>query len=209
MFVGSIRWPVTQFNLRTRFLMSASVSFVFLIGCSTKEKKPEKNVPSAVATAAVPYTGHGQSSVSAEQLQKFQAKALPPVLSRRIQNMLDVRSPGMGLLHPNKKELFFTWKVTGVNQVWKLASPNSFPQQMTGGEDQTQIVGVDPQGQFIVVSRDRAGEENPGLYLQPTQGGALEVIQHKPKVQTTLSFISEDGRWGRGLSCSYRKSFPM
>ena len=39
----------------------------------------------------------------------------------------------------------------------------------------------------LVVSRDIGGAENPGLYLLDPEGGALKLIQHTPKVQTSLA----------------------
>jgi dipeptidyl aminopeptidase/acylaminoacyl peptidase len=51
-----------------------------------------------------------------------------------------------------------------------------------------------PDGKYLLLSRDRQGEENPGLYLQSTDGGALELIQHKTKVQTSLQYITTDSR---------------
>ena len=45
------------------------------------------------------------------------------------------------------------------------------------------------------MSRDRSGEENPGLYLVSPKGGALRLIQHKPKVQTRFAFVSRDSKW--------------
>lgn len=141
------------------------------------------------------YAGLGKDSLSAATIQKFSPAALPAEQSKHIQNLLDVRSPGMGILHPNKKELFFSWKVTGSSQVWKVNGPQGFPIQLTGGEDATQILAVDPKGKYLVISRDQAGEENPGLYLQPIEGGALQVIQHKAKVQTVFMALSKDGRF--------------
>ena len=55
-------------------------------------------------------------------------------------------------------------------------------------------MGILPDGKSLVVSRDRKGEENPGLYLLATDGGALREVQHKPKVQTQLQFVSDDGK---------------
>ena len=55
---------------------------------------------------------------------------------------------------------------------------------MTGGEDPTTLVDITADGNYLVLSRDRNGEENPGLYLQKTTGGPLILIQHQPKVQT-------------------------
>ncbi|PIS10108.1 MAG: S9 family peptidase [Bdellovibrio sp. CG10_big_fil_rev_8_21_14_0_10_47_8] len=109
--------------------------------------------------------------------------------------MLDIRSPGLGMLSAKKNNLYFSWRVTGTSQVWKLQNPKGFPQQMTGGEDSTSLEGLTADDQWLILSRDRNGEENPGLYLQKTSGGPLKVIQHKTKVQTFFEFVSDDSKW--------------
>ena len=169
-------------KMKNRLILFA-ISFL-LINCSSasKESKPGGNG----------YSGHGSESLSTDTIQKYSAPALPPEVSRRIQSMLDIKSPGMGMLAPDASEMFFGWRVTGTAQVWKLTGPQKFPTQMTGGSDQTQVVGILPNGKWIVLSRDRNGEENPGLYLQSRSGGALIEIQHKAKVQTGLNWIDAD-----------------
>jgi dipeptidyl aminopeptidase/acylaminoacyl peptidase len=152
--------------------------------------------PGAPTRAQAPgYTGHGAGSVSPATLAKYAPPPLPADLTRSIQSMLDVRAPGMGLVAPDGKRLFFAWRVTGNSQVWRLDGPKSFPVQLTGGEDATNVEDVAPDGSFLVVSRDRGGEEYPGLYLLSPDGGPLKVIQHLPRVQTFHEFISDDGRY--------------
>jgi hypothetical protein len=152
--------------------------------------------PGASISAQAPaYSGHGAGSVSPALLAKFAPPPLPADLTRSIQAMLDVRAPGMGIVSPDGKRLYFSWQVTGNNQVWRLDGPKSFPVQLTGGEDATNVVDVAPDGSFLVVARDRGGEEYPGLYLQSPDGGPLKVIQHLPRVQTFHEFISDDGRY--------------
>ncbi len=109
--------------------------------------------------------------------------------------MLDLRAPGTGLLAPDGKRLFFSWRVSGSDQVWRLDGPDRFPVQMTGGEDRTLPLAVTPDGKWLVVSRDRKGEENPGIYLQAVGGGALKMVQHLPKVQSRFGAISRDSRF--------------
>ena len=159
------------------------------------DRKPVATPAAAPSTSPGAYVGLGAESVPPEVLAKFRAPALPSTVTRRVQAMLDVRSPSAGVLTPNGKKLFFTWAVTGVRQVWRLDGPDSFPVQMTGGEDATWVVGVTRDGKQIVLARDQKGEENPGLYLQSVGGGALQLIQHKPKVQTQLQHLSDDGRF--------------
>jgi dipeptidyl aminopeptidase/acylaminoacyl peptidase len=142
------------------------------------------------------YSGLGVETLTAAQIQKFAAPALETELRRSIELMFDIRSPGSGILNPkNKKELYFGWSVTGTAQVWKISGPQGFPVQMTAGEDRTWISGITPDGEWLLLSRDRQGEENPGLYMQKTSGGQLQLIQHLPKVRTILQYISEDGQW--------------
>ena len=72
--------------------------------------------------------------------------------------------------------MFFGWSVTGTPRVWRLDGPGRFPVQMTGGEDPTWVVDVTPDGRLLVILRDHAGEENPGLYLQSTDGCPLHEV---------------------------------
>jgi dipeptidyl aminopeptidase/acylaminoacyl peptidase len=144
---------------------------------------------------AADYAGLGAESVSKETIEAFRPKPLEPALSRRIQSMLDISSPSAGLFSPDGTRLYFSWRVTGVSQIWRLDGPQRFPVQMTGGEDATQIAGISPDGQTLVIQRDRKGEENPGLYLQPATGGALKEIQHIAGVQTRFAFVSDDNQY--------------
>ncbi|AFZ11049.1 hypothetical protein Cri9333_0047 [Crinalium epipsammum PCC 9333] len=140
------------------------------------------------------YSGLGKNSVDPTVLQRYAPKPLAPSVTQNIEQMLDVRSPGLGIVTPDGKRMFFTWSITGTVQVWRLDGAQQFPVQMTGGQDATRIASMTPDGKYLLLSRDRQGEENPGLYLQPTDGGQLEVIQHKPKVRTSLQYISDDSR---------------
>ncbi|HXK09390.1 MAG TPA: prolyl oligopeptidase family serine peptidase [Vicinamibacteria bacterium] len=145
--------------------------------------------------AQTPYKGHGAGSVPAEAIAPFAPKPLPPEVAAHIQTMMDVRAPGLGVPAPSGSRLFFGWSVTGTPQVWRLDGPDRFPVQLTGGEDRTSVAGVTPDGRWLIVQRDRKGEENPGLYLLPADGGPLAVVQHLPNVQTFFDFVSPDGKW--------------
>ena len=160
---------------------------------------PPPAAPSAAATAApaasaTPYSGHGLSSVTPELLAEFAPAKLPPDVSRRIQAMLDVRAPAAGRLTETGKALYFSWSISGSRQIWRLDGPQRFPTQVTGGEDATALSTITPDERFLVLSRDRKGEENPGVYLQDTKGGPLMEVQHKPNVQTSLEFVTDDSK---------------
>jgi dipeptidyl aminopeptidase/acylaminoacyl peptidase len=152
-------------------------------------------VSQKVIAAPQTYTGLGKSSIDAATLKKYAPPSLDASATRQIEAILDVRSPGLGMLTPDGKQLFFGWGITGVAQVWRIDGAQKFPVQVTGGQDTTTIVGMSPNGKYIVLSRDRQGEENAGLYIQPTGGGALQVIQHLPQVRTSFATISDDSRY--------------
>jgi dipeptidyl aminopeptidase/acylaminoacyl peptidase len=162
---------------------------------------PSAAAPTAVPVATTPpapsggYKGLGVESVPPEVLKKHAATPLPADVSRRIQALLDLRAPGAGLPSPDGKRLFFGWSITGTPQVFRLDGPMGFPTQLTGGEDPAQLSAVTPDGKWLVITRDRNGEENPGLYLLSPNGGPLQVIQHKPKVQTVFQWVSTDGSY--------------
>jgi len=137
--------------------------------------------------------GANKTAATPEVLARYAPPALPAELRRHVQAMFDVRSPGAGQLSPDGGRLFFNWSVTGSSQVWRIDGPQRFPVQLTGGEDPTILKAVMPDGRHIVVSRDRGGAENPGLYLQPADGGPLEPIFQKDGVRAALGFIADDG----------------
>jgi dipeptidyl aminopeptidase/acylaminoacyl peptidase len=150
--------------------------------------------PAAAPSATVSYSGLGVASLSPEVLAAYAPKPLPAEVSRHIQSMLDIRAPGEGRLSPDGKSMFFNWSVTGVHQIWRLDGPRRFPVQLTGGEDVTRLVDITPDGKWLVVVRDRKGEENPGLYLLDPAGGPLRMIQHKAGVQTKYQFATGDSK---------------
>lgn len=142
----------------------------------------------------ISYQGHGQESLPTTVLEKYKAPDIAPELSQKIQSYLDIRAPGLGMLAPNNTDFYFSWKITGTFHVWKLGKPNSFPIQMTGGEDPTQLHEITPDGKFLILSRDRNGQEYPGLYLQSTQGDPLLKVFHKPKVRAFFVAVSDDSQ---------------
>src|SRR5688500_18864664 len=137
---------------------------------------------SASASAQPAYKGLGAESVSKEDVARFAPPALPSSVTRRIQAMIDVRGADTGVVSSKGDTMFVTSKVTGVTQIWRQDGPMKLLVQLTGGEDKTSIAGIAHDDSFLVVARDTGGEENPGLYLMKPTGGALEVVQHTPKV---------------------------
>jgi hypothetical protein len=174
-----------------KLIFLVSILLTGLSACSTIPKDSKSNSKTGAPTGA--YNGHGASSVSPEVVAKYAPPPLPKEVADRVRNLLEVQSPGLGLPSIDGKTLYFTWAVTGVPQVWKVDGPMRFPEQLTSGSDPTLLNEVTPDGRYLIVSRDRAGEENPGLYLLPAAGGDLIEIQHKKDVRTSFAYLSADG----------------
>lgn len=141
------------------------------------------------------YQGHGIESIPKETLIKYAPPMLEPEMSNKLKKILDVSSPGMGILSPDKKTLYFSWKVTGNNQIWKIKGPQGFPVQLTSGQDQVYLNDVSPDGKFLILSKDANGQENPGIYKLDLQTGLIEMLYHKTKVRSRYSFISNDSQF--------------
>lgn len=173
-----------------RYARFALIPFLMLAtGCSLFSKSGEKLGGSSS------YSGYGAASVNEKTLKEFAPPPLPTETIRFVRNILEVQTPGTGLIAPGeKKAMFFTWAITGASQVWKMDNPMAFPIQMTSGEDPTSLVDFTPDGQYAIVSRDHAGEEDPGIYLLPVNGGPLIEVQHKPKVKTSYAWAGNDGQ---------------
>jgi dipeptidyl aminopeptidase/acylaminoacyl peptidase len=172
---------VIRFNaVRVRSTGATAVAFLLL---------------AAAALAQQPgYSGLGAESVTAETIARYAPPPVDPAVSRRIQALLDVRTPGGGAVSPDGKKLYFSWDVTGSAQVWRLDGPNSFPVQMTAGEDATGVRAITPDGKWLILSRDVGGEENPGLYVQPAEGGPLKTIQKTKGARVNLGFVQPDSK---------------
>jgi protease II len=140
------------------------------------------------------YSGHGADSVSRDVVAKFAPPPLDARFTREIELMLDVAAPGLGIPSPDGKALYFGWRITGSAQVYKLGRPMGFPDQLTGGQENTTLRGVTPDGKWIVLARDSGGDENPGLFLQPATGGPLRTVFQARKVQANFAFVTADSR---------------
>ena len=82
---------------------------------------------SALPAQGPSYSGHGADSVPAAVVAKHAPPPLDRSLTRRIEAMLDVRAPGMGILAPDGRTLYFGWTITGTAQVFRLDGPERVP----------------------------------------------------------------------------------
>lgn len=175
-------------HLKIQFIVPMLLFFALLtVSCSDKIPKPEVAISSS-------YSQFGIDSVSKDDLKKYAPKEIDKSTKNKLSLYLDIQSPTGAILHPNKKDLFFNWRITGSQQVWKMSGIQSYPIQLTGGKDLTTVLDIAPNGTFIVLQRDVDGQENPGIYIQNVNGGPLRKIFHEPKIKANFQFISDDSK---------------
>jgi len=147
------------------------------------------------AADSTSYNGLGTESVTPENLRKYAPPALNPVMSNKLKKMFDVSSPGMGMLSPDKKTLYFSWRVTGISHIWKIEGPQKFPIQLTSGTDAVTLNQVSHDGQSLIISKDTNGQENPGLFQLDLKTGQIRELYRKEKVQVFYSFMTDDSKY--------------
>jgi len=147
------------------------------------------------AADSTSYKGLGTESVTPENLKKYAPPALNPVMSNKLKKMFDVSSPGMGMLSPDKKTLYFSWRVTGISHIWKIEGPQKFPIQLTSGTDAVTLNQVSHDGQSLIISKDTNGQENPGLFQLDLKTGQIRELYRKEKVQVFYSFMTDDSKY--------------
>lgn len=145
--------------------------------------------------AQAQYSGLGTDSVSKETLKKYAPPALDAVMSNKLKKMLEVTAPGMGMLSPDKKTLYFSWRVTGQSHIWKINGPQKFPTQLTSGADAVTLNTVSSDGRFLIISKDTNGQENPGLFQLDLATGQIKELYRKAKTQVIFSFLSDDSQF--------------
>ena len=149
---------------------------------------------SSCSKSNVGYTGHGVDAIDAETLKKYSPKPIPKELSAEIEAENEIRSTGLGQLSPNGRDMFFSWSVTGVRQIWKIKGPKTFPIQMTGGENGTSLSDITNDGKYLILSRDQGGDEYPTLFIQDAEkGGRLVKIFGQKKTKVSYLDQSRDG----------------
>lgn len=165
-----------------RPFLAIVLTFILISSCSGVKKKDNT------------YEGHGEESVSKEDLKRFEPATLDPNLTSKIQSMMDITRTSLGVISNDGKNLYVNWRVTGTNQVWKIPGALRFPIQLTGGEESTNISSLSIDGKWLYLSRDSKGDEYTGIYRQSTNGGVLEPIIRKEKVKASLQWVSSDNR---------------
>ncbi len=98
----------------------------------------------------------------------------------------------------NGSEIAYVTNTSGQYNLWRQSSTGGYPHQLTTFDDQSvRRVAWSPDGQTILFTADRDGDEFHQLYRIPARGGWPEPLTDAPQAQHYLSSVdawSPDGR---------------
>ena len=98
---------------------------------------------------------------------------------------------------PDGSEIAYVTNISGQFNLWRQASDGGYPHQLTSFEDRTvRDVAWSPDGESILFTADRDGDEFHQLYVIPAQGGWPRPLTDAPTAQHYLAAApwSPDGR---------------
>jgi len=99
---------------------------------------------------------------------------------------------------PDGSEIAYVTNTSGQFNLWRQSSAGGYPHQLTTFEHQSvRRIAWSPDGQTILFTADRHGDEFHQLYPIPARGGWPEPLTGAPKAQHYLASVdawSPDGR---------------
>ena len=85
---------------------------------------------------------------------------------------------------PDGRRLLFSTDLSGQFNVWRVRATGGWPEQLTTFDNQSvREVSVSPDGQTILFTADREGDEFHQIYALPAKGGWPEQWTDLPQVQ--------------------------
>jgi dipeptidyl aminopeptidase/acylaminoacyl peptidase len=89
---------------------------------------------------------------------------------------------------PDGSEVAYSTNISGQFNLWRQSSDGGYPHQLTTFEDRTvREIAWSPDGQTILFTADRDGDEFHQLYLMPARGGWPRQVTNAGAVQHYLA----------------------
>ncbi len=136
-------------------------------------------------------------------LLAFPLLAAPPPaedLEAAVARMAKIGSCTSPSFSPDGKRLAFVSNLSGVPQVWTVATEGGWPEQVTAFEDQVNNVDWSPDGRWLAFSMAPGGGLNTQIYLARPDGQSVTRITEGGKINNNLGGWSHDGRLVRLVS---------
>ena len=113
-----------------------------------------------------------------------------------IDRYLNIRAATGPVLAPGGERIAFKTNVTGVDQVWVLAAPGAWPEQVTFGDEPISTLEWSPaDASRILFGKDVGGNERQQLYLADLSTGKTRRLTTADTAIHTPGGWSRDGRF--------------
>lgn len=110
------------------------------------------------------------------------------------ETFLQVKSATGGAFSPDGRILAYLSNLTGVAQVYRLDAPGAAPLQLTDTGEIVRAVHWSPDGNWLLYTMDRGGNEHEQLYLLSPDGKQARALTAAPAAIHTFGGWSRDSR---------------
>jgi len=107
---------------------------------------------------------------------------------------LNIRSAYGPSFSPDGEHVAFLTDITGVPQVWRIATSGGWPDQLTFFEERCGFVAYSPTDDQMVFGMDAGGNERQQLFLLSGDGQIIRPLTEEPDAIHAFGGWSHDGR---------------
>src|SRR5689334_18538604 len=97
-------------------------------------------------------------------------------LEIKVRQMMQIGSCLAPVWSPDGQQLAFIWNVSGLPQLWTVASAGGWPTQLTALPDPVVDLDWSPDGNWLTFAVAPAGGMNQQIYLIRPDGSGLHLV---------------------------------
>lgn len=96
---------------------------------------------------------------------------------------------------PDGKQVAYVANLSGLSQVWTVATDGGYPRLVTAFDDPVSTVAWSRDGQWLAFDVSPGGGLNTQIYLARPDGTDVRRITSGGEVNNSLGFFTDNGRW--------------
>lgn len=145
----------------------------------------------ASVAAAAPIPGPAREITAPGSIVSEQKPAAPPV---SVADLYANRSALAAAWSPDGRSVVASANLSGRYNLWRFSTDGGAPVQLAHSDDRQGVLGVSPDGKWVVFQSDHGGDEMYDLYAVPLAGGEVVNLTNTPTISETGARFSPDGK---------------